>query len=224
MGYAGNQHGFALETTPLNTLNLLSKEEIRYPEIAGKNSNSCVAKVNSMDKIQKSKEVLNKEVDALDLKIMSILQGDARLSVRKIATELGRPISTVHSKIRQLEKAGFIRGYTALLNGKKLGITTTAFVLVSFSYRQLGEDLLSQREVARRIAQLDEVQEVHIISGDWDLIIKVRERDVDAIGRFVVDKLRSVKGIDKTVTCIVFETAKETTSISYNILSSKIIA
>lgn len=55
-----------------------------------------------------------------------------------------------------------------------------------------------------------EVQEVHIITGDWDILIKVKDRDVAAIGRFVVDKLRTVRGIEKIITCMVFDTAKET--------------
>jgi Lrp/AsnC family leucine-responsive transcriptional regulator len=57
------------------------------------------------------------------------------------------------------------------------------------------------------------VQEVHIITGDWDLLIKLRAENVDAIGKFVVDKLRLIKGLEKTLTCMVFETVKETTKI-----------
>jgi DNA-binding Lrp family transcriptional regulator len=71
----------------------------------------------------------------------------------------------------------------------------------------------SQRDEAAEIAKFPEVQEVHIITGDWDLLIKVREKDVDSIGRFVIDKLRFIKGIEKTLTCMVFETSKETTEI-----------
>jgi len=65
----------------------------------------------------------------------------------------------------------------------------------------------------KNISKFPEVQEVHIISGDWDILIKVKEKDVDAIGKFVVDKLRTVKGIEKTLTCMVFDTLKETTNI-----------
>jgi DNA-binding Lrp family transcriptional regulator len=68
-------------------------------------------------------------------------------------------------------------------------------------------------EVAQKIAQSPEVQEVHIITGDWDLLIKLRAENVDAIGKFVVDKLRLIKGLEKTLTCMVFETVKETTSL-----------
>ncbi|MCJ7713514.1 Lrp/AsnC ligand binding domain-containing protein, partial [Candidatus Bathyarchaeota archaeon] len=58
-----------------------------------------------------------------------------------------------------------------------------------------------------------EVQEVHIITGDWDLIIKLRAEAVDSIGKFVIDKLRLINGLEKTLTCMVFETIKETTKL-----------
>jgi DNA-binding Lrp family transcriptional regulator len=54
---------------------------------------------------------------------------------------------------------------------------------------------------------------VHIITGDWDLLVKLRAESVDAIGKFVVDKLRLIKGLEKTLTCMVFKTVKETTTI-----------
>jgi len=75
------------------------------------------------------------------------------------------------------------------------------------------KDAFSQRDKAAEIAKFPEVQEVHIITGDWDLLIKIRAENVDAIGKFVIDKLRLIKGIEKTLTCMVFETCKETTEI-----------
>jgi DNA-binding Lrp family transcriptional regulator len=67
--------------------------------------------------------------------------------------------------------------------------------------------------VAEEIARFPEVQEVHIITGYWDLLVKLRAENVDAIGKFVVDKLRLIKGLEKTLTCMIFETVKETTSL-----------
>jgi DNA-binding Lrp family transcriptional regulator len=72
---------------------------------------------------------------------------------------------------------------------------------------------VSQRSIAKEIARFPEVQEVHIITGDWDLLMKVKGKDVDLIGKFVIDRLRAVRGIEKTLTCMVFETCKETTEI-----------
>jgi DNA-binding Lrp family transcriptional regulator len=112
-----------------------------------------------------------------------------------------------------MEKAGIIKSYCAVLDAAKLNASTTAFVLASFAYQRDGDKMLSQREVAKEVAQFPEVQEVHIISGDWDILIKVRASNVESVGKFVVDKLRLVKGVEKTLTCLVFESQKETTSI-----------
>lgn len=157
---------------------------------------------------------LTMNLDKEDLAILRVIQVNSSLATREVASQLDMPITTVHSKVRRLEKEGIIKTYRAVLDHKKLQLGATAFIQATFSYRLAGEEkVLSQRDVAREVAKFDEVQEVHIISGDWDLLIKVRAMDVDAIGRFVVDKLRTVKGIEKTITCMVFDTTKETTEI-----------
>jgi DNA-binding Lrp family transcriptional regulator len=145
--------------------------------------------------------------------ILALLQKNCKMTAKEIARRIGSPVTTVFAKIKRMEKLGIIKGYKAVLDAKKMHRGTTAFILASFSYRVKGEELLSQREIVKRIAGFPEVQEVHIITGDWDILIKVRERDVDTIGKFVIDRLRAVKGIEKTLTCVVFETGKETTDI-----------
>ena len=155
------------------------------------------------------------KLDEKDLKILRVLQSDSSLSIKEISRRLGIPVTTIHARIKKLEKKGVIKAYRAILDGNKVGIGTTAFVLASFAYRLPGRgEPLSQREVAEEIAKFPEVQEVHIITGDWDILIKVRAGSVDEIGKFVVDKLRKVRGVEKTLTCMVFETAKETTELN----------
>jgi Lrp/AsnC family leucine-responsive transcriptional regulator len=154
------------------------------------------------------------EVDGRDIEILRLLQRDAKMSVKEIGEKLGCPVTTVYSRIRRMEDLGLIRGYTALLDASKLGRGTTAFILASFTYRAPGiERPLDQRQIAREVARFPEVQEVHIITGDWDILIKVKDRDVASIGRFVIDKLRTIEGIEKTLTCMVFDTLKETPNI-----------
>ena len=112
-----------------------------------------------------------------------------------------------------MEKHKIIQEYRAILTPEKLSASTTAFIFASVSYRKTNLGTTSQRIVAKKIARFPEVQEVHIITGDWDLLIKLRAQAVDSIGKFVVDKLRLVEGLEKTLTCMVFETIKETTQI-----------
>lgn len=153
------------------------------------------------------------ELDRKDIQILRILQKNSKITTREIAKQINIPVTTVFTRIKKLEKKGIISGYRAILDGKKLGKGTTAFILASFTYRTPNKELLSQRELAKEIAKFPEVQEVHIITGDWDLLIKVRAENVEEIGKFVIDKLRLIKGIEKTLTCVVFDTEKESTEI-----------
>lgn len=155
---------------------------------------------------------MKKGIDEKDLRILEILQKNCKMTSKEISKILKIPITTVFTKIKRMEKEGIIKEYRAIVDSNKLGYNTLAFILASVSYRTEKENkILSQREIAKEIAKFPEVQEVHIITGDWDLLIKIRERDVEKIGKFVIDKLRYVAGIEKTLTCVVFETVKETT-------------
>jgi DNA-binding Lrp family transcriptional regulator len=154
------------------------------------------------------------KLDEKDLAILALIQKDCKLTAREVAREIDSPITTVFAKIKRMEEIGVIKEYKAILDSRKLDHSTTAFILVSVSYEAKDNDRqVPQRSIAERIAKFSEVQEVHIITGDWDLLIKVKGKDVDTIGKFVIDRLRLVKGIEKTLTCMVFETCKETTDI-----------
>jgi len=155
------------------------------------------------------------KLDEKDIKILNLIQENCKLTAREIAKRINSPITTVFARIKRLEKQGIIKGYKAILNAEKLGKGTTAFILVSFTYQPSKMDYqLTQREVAKEIARLPEVQEVHIVTGNWDLLLKVRVRDVEELGKFIVDRLRLVRGVEKTLTCVVLSTEKETTEIN----------
>lgn len=155
------------------------------------------------------------KLDEKDAAILALIQENSNLTAKQIAKKINAPITTVFAKTKRMEELGIIKEYRAVLAPEKLGASTTAFILASVSYRAKTDDSpVSQRAVAEEIAKFPEVQEVHIITGDWDLLIKLRAESVDAIGKFVVDKLRLISGLEKTLTCMVFETIKETTKIA----------
>jgi Lrp/AsnC family transcriptional regulator, leucine-responsive regulatory protein len=155
------------------------------------------------------------KLDEKDLAILTLIQDDSKLTANQIAKKINSPITTVFAKIKRMETLGIIKQYRAILSPEKLNLGTSAFILAQVSYRTKNdnETSITQRDVAEEIARFPEVQEVHIITGDWDLLVKLRAESVDAVGKFVVDKLRSIKGLDKTLTSMVFETVKETTSL-----------
>lgn len=153
-------------------------------------------------------------LDEKDSAILTLIQRDSKLTAKQIAKRVNVPLTTVFAKIKRMEELGIVREYRAIVAPEKLNAGTAAFILASVSYRAKADDVpVSQRVVAKEIARFPEVQEVYIITGDWDLLIKLRAENVDAIGKFVVDKLRLINGLEKTLTCMVFETVKETTEV-----------
>lgn len=152
-------------------------------------------------------------MDEKDLAILTLIQDNSKLTANQIAKKISTPITTVFAKIKRMEELGIIKQYRAVLSAEKLNLATAAFILASVSYHTNDGKPITQRDVATEIAQFPEVQEVHIITGDWDLLVKLRAENVEAIGKFVVDKLRNIEGLDKTLTCMVFETVKESTSL-----------
>jgi DNA-binding Lrp family transcriptional regulator len=153
------------------------------------------------------------KLDEKDLAILTLIQENSKLTANQIAKKISTPITTVFAKIKRMEELGIIKQYRAILSPEKLNLATAAFILASVSYHTNDGKPITQRDVATEIAQFPEVQEVHIITGDWDLLVKLRAENVEAIGKFVVDKLRNIQGLDKTLTCMVFETVKESTSL-----------
>lgn len=161
------------------------------------------------------------KLDEKDLAILYLIQADGKLTAKQIAKKTGVPLTTVFAKTKRMEEQGVIQGYRAIVAPEKLSAGTAAFILASVSYRTKADDApVSQRAVAEEIAKFPEVQEVHIITGDWDLLVKLRAENVEAIGKFVVDKLRLIKGLEKTLTCMVFETVKETTEVAVSLRKS----
>ena len=111
----------------------------------------------------------------------------------------------MQDRIRRLSESGVIRRFVAVPDYAKLGKGTTAYVLVSFG----GRERVSQRALAEEIARIPEVHEVSLISGEWDILLKVRATSVGQVGKLVIDRLRMMRGVEKTQTCMSFEMVKE---------------
>lgn len=162
-------------------------------------------------------EKISIKLDKTDEKILSLLESDARMTIKEIAKAVDRGISTVHKRIRAMESDGIIKGYTTVIDGAKVGKPTLAMVLVRIQYRVPGRrDLISQREFCKDIAEHPFVQSVHVLSGEWDVLLKVRTRDVEEINGFIVDFLRQIPAVDRTLTMFVMDTYLDTTRIRLN--------
>lgn len=144
-------------------------------------------------------------LDEKDLKILFELRRDSRQTTQALSRILDIPRSTIHERIKKMVQNGYIKQFTVIPDYKKIGLPITAFIHVSF----LPNPEISQRILAEKISKLEGVHEVHIVSGEWDLILKVRAKSVEDVGKLVVDRLRKIRGVGKTQTSIVFSTVKE---------------
>ena len=144
-------------------------------------------------------------IDVKDQKILKELKKNSRNSTKNIAKIIQIPRVTVHDRIQKMQEKGIIKKFSVNIDYKKIGLPTEVFVFVGFQPNVE----VSQRELAKRIGKLKGVSEVHIISGEYDLLLKVRGSSLEAIGELVVDKLRGLKGVGRTLTFACFETIKE---------------
>jgi len=144
-------------------------------------------------------------IDKKDQMILNKLKKNSRNSTKNIAKNIQIPRVTVHDRIQKLKEKGIIKKFSTSIDYKKIGLSTEVFIFVSF----LPNTDISQRELAKRISKIKSISEVHIISGEYDLLIKARGESLEKIGKLVVDKLRKLKGVGRTLTFACFETVKE---------------
>ncbi len=145
------------------------------------------------------------KLDEKDLTILDALHKDARQTIAELSNELGIPRATVHERIVGLRKSGVIRRFTIEQDYKMIGLPTLAFVFAEYGHI----DEADQHEVARSIGKIPGVLGVYIVSGEWDLLIKIRGKSIEDIGTTILDRIRAVPGVFKTYTISCFEIAKD---------------
>ena len=144
-------------------------------------------------------------LDSLDMNLLRELRKDSRQSVRQLAKVLGESPSTVYNRVKRLEKNEIIKKFTISFSYDHLDLSTLAYIFVGLKPSAPGDDF-DIRAMARDIANTTNVCEVHLISGEFDLLIKVRSKSLKTIGKFVIDELRSKPYVHKTSTNACFET------------------
>ncbi len=142
-------------------------------------------------------------INEVDLKIVTLLQTDARMQNAALAKELGMAPSAVLERVRKLEDRGIIRSYTANINPSAVNLKLLAFIYIKSSTGPGDPD------VAEYLKKMPEVQELHNIAGDDCYLIKVRATDTQSLALFMRNGLGKVPGIISTKTTIVLETLKE---------------
>ena len=141
--------------------------------------------------------------DRKDLKIMNILQSNARTSNAEIARQVGLAPSATLERIRKLEERGVISGYEARLDPRALGLDLLAFVSVR------SNEVPGCANTGAELAALPEVPEVHHVAGDDCYLLKMRAPSPEALGRILRKRVGRISTVTGTRSTIVLGTIKE---------------
>ena len=146
------------------------------------------------------------KLDDKDRAIIHELMDNSKQTTGRLSKKLNIPITTIHNRIKRMEKEGLIINYTINLDYRKLGMPIFAYIGVNVDYQAAGRGKqLNQTQVAEAISKINGVQEVTIMAGGNDILVKVIASDVFALNEIVTERLRNVVGVDKTQTSIVLK-------------------
>lgn len=149
-------------------------------------------------------------LDAIDLNILKLLQQDAKTTNKEIAAAMGLTTTPVYERIKKLEKAGIIKGYTAIIDGRLIGQSMTAFCQVEL--KEHTQEFIEGFE--QQISSLDEVMECHHIAGASDYLLKIIVKDMNTYRDFMTNKLASIDNIGRVQSSFVMKEIKQATALN----------
>lgn len=142
-------------------------------------------------------------IDDIDVRILEILQQNARTPNAEIARQVGMAPSAILERIRKLEERGVIQGYAARVNPEAYGVGLTAFVFVR------ADERAGAPMTADQLAGIPEVQEVHHVAGEDCFLAKVRVKSPKALSELLQKKFGAIETIRSTRSTVVLDTVKE---------------
>lgn len=145
------------------------------------------------------------DLDRFDKAILTTLAEEGRISIADLARRIGLSKSPTQARLRKLERDGTIRGYRAILDPIQLGLDHVAFVEVKMS--STSEAALAKFNAAA--ASVPEIEQVHLIAGNFDYLLKVRTADMRSYRRVLAEKISTLPGMSSTSTYVAMEAVKE---------------
>ena len=138
------------------------------------------------------------DLDQVDRKILGLLKGDARMQFAEIGKKVGLSAPAVHARVKKMEANGVITRYTVDINPNSVGASLCAFIRI-----QRNKGLSAA--IADAFLKIKQIEECHAVAGEDCLIVKLRVESPIELAK-ILDEVRSIEGIDRTVTAVVLET------------------
>ncbi len=150
-------------------------------------------------------------MDAIDKKILEILQENSMTTAKELASELALTTTPIYERIKKLEKGGYIKQYVALLNADLIGKNIIVFMNMTIKdhHKEKRDEFVAQME------SLDSVVEFYHTSGSFDFLAKVRFSNINEYRNFLVNEVASIHNISDIDSQIVLEEIKYTTRIIF---------
>ncbi len=136
------------------------------------------------------------QIDSLDRKILSILTKDARTPFLEVARECNVSGAAIHQRVQRLIRLGVISGSQLILEPKKLGYHTCAYIGIFLENASLFKD------VSEKLIKIPEITQCHYTTGQYSMFIKVYTRDNEHLKHILADKIQAIEGISRTETFI----------------------
>lgn len=147
-----------------------------------------------------------RKLDRIDRMILDILQRDGRIAISELAARVNLSTTPCSERVKRLERDGIIMGYHARLNPEKLEKNLLVFLEIKLSAKS--GDVFEQ--VARDLSEIPEVLECHLISGDFDYLVKARLKEMSAYRRLLGNLLKKLPSSASSHSYVVMEEIKET--------------
>lgn len=147
-------------------------------------------------------------IDKTEIKILKLLQDDARITNQVLADKVGISASPCWRRVRKLEEDNVIQGYRAILNRKKIGLSVMVFVRVTIDSHSEAEAKKFEREVS----ELENVVSCYSIGGDADFLLQVVSHDLDSYADFAMSVIRRLPGIKEMQSMFVLKEIKQLVS------------
>lgn len=150
-----------------------------------------------------------KPLDRIDRRILECLQKDGRISNVALAKKVNLTPTPCLERVKRLERDGYIQGYTALLDPELVGAGLLVFAEINLTHT--ARDVF--REFRREASKLPEVLSCHLVSGNFDYLIKARVGNMQEYREFLGEKILSLPGVNGSRSYVVMEEVKETLNL-----------
>jgi Lrp/AsnC family leucine-responsive transcriptional regulator len=149
------------------------------------------------------------KLDKIDLRILEILQREGRTPVVELSEQVGLSPTPCARRIKQLEAAGLIQGYAAIVDPKKVGHSIQAFVQVKLEQHT---DEIVERFTST-VTSRPEVLACYSLTGEMDFILHIVVRDIEALSEFTLKRLLRIRGVRDVRSSIVLATLKRSITV-----------